>query len=78
MRGEGNQNISKTAILAGLEGIRLTDSTIFPYDLFVRSPFRDEIKGRFDSFGWPTCLKIPTRSAQLLFLNLGCDASFSH
>jgi len=76
--GEGNQNISEATISTVLEGIRLTDSTVFPDDLFVCSFFRDEIKGRFDSFGWQTCLKVPTRSAQLLFLNLSGDASFSH
>ena len=55
-RGEGNQNISKTASSTVLERIGLTDSTVFLDGLFVRSLFRDEIKGRFDSFGWPTCL----------------------
>ena len=50
-RGKSVQNISEAAISTVLEGIRLTDSTVFPYDLFVRSPFRDEIKRRFDSFG---------------------------
>jgi hypothetical protein len=60
-----------------LECIRPTDSTVFPYDLFVRSFFRDKINGRFDGFGCSTGLKIPTRSAQMLFLNLAGDASFS-
>jgi hypothetical protein len=61
-----------------LEGIWPTDPAVFSYDLFVSSLLGDKIECCLDGFGWSTSLEIPARSAQLLLLNLGGDASFSH
>ena len=61
-----------------LEGIWSADPAVFSYDLFMGSLLSDKIECCLNGFGWPTSLEIPTRSAQLLLLNLGGDASFSH
>jgi hypothetical protein len=61
-----------------LEGIWPADPAVFSYDLFVSSLLGDKIECGLDRFGWPTSFQIPARSAQLLLLDLGGDASFSH
>ena len=70
--------VSSIANSTVLEGIWPADPAVFSYDLFVGSLFGDKIERGLDGFGWSSSLEIPACSAQLLLLNLGSDASFSH
>ncbi|HEY7558671.1 MAG TPA: hypothetical protein VIH18_28095 [Candidatus Binatia bacterium] len=70
--------VSITAISTVLEGIRPTDSAVFPHDLLVGGFFRNEIKSGFDSVGGSARFQVTAGSTQLFLFYLGCDASLGH